>query len=251
MLNTHGYKDPPAINAPGVILVSLAVLVCVHIYRQLLSGNEDLELLLVFAFIPARYVASDASLGAFPGGFPAEIWTFFSHALIHGDWMHLLLNGIFMLAFGSAVARRLSPTGFLIFSFVCVLGGAVTQLIVNWGEMIIMIGASAAVSGQFAAAIRLLYGHEQGGSLFPATPVERGPAPLANVLRDQNALIILAVWAGMNYLSGTGAIDLSARSSGVAWEAHVGGFVAGLLLFGIFDRIWGPRLRSSSGPYIS
>ena len=246
MPNTPGYKEPPAISAPGIILVSLAVLVCLHVYRQLLSDDDDLELLLVFAFIPARYAVP----GSFPGGFPAGIWTFFSHALIHGDWTHLLLNGIFMLAFGSAVARRLSPAGFLLFNSVCVLAGAAMQLIANWGETIIMIGASAAVSGQFAAAIRLLYGHRERGSLFPAAPAERGPAPLANVLRDRNALIVIAVWAGVNYLSGTGATDPDAQGSGVAWEAHAGGFAAGLLLFGIFDRIRGPRPRSGGGPHI-
>ena len=96
--------QPRAINAPGVILVTLAIFVCIHLYRLALSDESAIEFLLQFAFIPARYTAPlDLSGGGFPGGVAADVWTFASYSLLHGDWGHLIINGLFMLAFGSAV----------------------------------------------------------------------------------------------------------------------------------------------------
>ncbi len=247
MDESDGQRQPRAINAPGIILVTLAIFICVHLYRLVLSDEGAIAFLLQFAFIPARYTAPlDLSGGGFPGGVAADVWTFASYSLLHGDWGHLIINGLFMLAFGSAVARRLSVTGFVVFSLLCAVVGALFTMMAQWGEVVIVIGASAAVSGQFAAAIRLIYGRPEETALFGGDVSNRAPASLSMVFSDPRALTVLAVWTAINFLSGAGAMNLTTNSARIAWEAHLGGFLAGLLLFGVFDSVFGRHRGQAS-----
>ena len=88
-------KQPaePIFNIPPVVVALVAVLVLVHLARALLlSPDDDLEFLLEFAFIPARYDSSVIPGGALPGGWGADLWTFVTYALIHGDIVHLGVN---------------------------------------------------------------------------------------------------------------------------------------------------------------
>ena len=77
-----------------------------------------MEFLLTFAFIPSRYDTSVVLGGVLPGGFGAQLWTFVTYALIHADWTHYGVNAVWLLPFGSAVARRFGALRFL-----CVLRG--------------------------------------------------------------------------------------------------------------------------------
>ncbi len=100
-------KREPLFNIPPVIVAVLAVLALVHAVRTLmLSEAQDIEFVLTFAFIPARYDTSSALGGVLPGGFGAELWTFVTYSLIHADWTHFGVNAVWLLPFGSAVARR-------------------------------------------------------------------------------------------------------------------------------------------------
>lgn len=212
----------------------LAVFVAVHLYRLTLSYDGDIDFLLRFAFIPVRYASTPEFGGiAFPGGVAAGIWTFVTYGLIHGDWVHLAMNSLWMLAFGSVVARRMGTTRFLVFNVACAAAGAAVMLWVLWGRPVPMIGASAAVSGQIAAALRLMYG---GGSIY-------APASIIDALKDRNALVFLAVWVGINLFVGLGAVSLGDMAGEIAWQAHLGGFAAGFLLFGVLDRLGRPERR--------
>src|SRR5207342_3680089 len=96
----------PVFNIPAVVTGTIVAIVLVHVVRTyVLNDLQDRAFIWEFAFVPARY---DSSLArdALPGGLPARIWTFFTYAFIHGDWTHLGLNAVWLLAFGSAVARR-------------------------------------------------------------------------------------------------------------------------------------------------
>ena len=82
----------PLFNIPPVVIAVLAVLVLIHAVRIFVfSEQQDIEFLLSFAFIPARYDSSVVLGGALPGG-GADVWTFFTYALIHADWTHLGVN---------------------------------------------------------------------------------------------------------------------------------------------------------------
>jgi membrane associated rhomboid family serine protease len=229
----------PLFNIPPVIIASLAVLAVVHLVRTLvLNEQQDIEFLLTFAFIPARYDTSVILGGALPGG-GADVWTFVTYALIHADWTHLGVNAVWLLPFGSAVARRFGTSRFLIFFAVTSAAGAALHLATHSGEQYPMIGASAAISGTMAAAVRFAF--QRGGPLGVfRTSEDRAyrvrAIPLSGVLRDARVLLFLAVWFGINILFGLGSFPVTGSEQSVAWQAHIGGFLAGLLLFSWFDR---------------
>jgi membrane associated rhomboid family serine protease len=230
----------PIFNVPTVVTVLIAVMVLVHGVREwALSPEEDNDLLWLFAFVPARYESSVFGAGAFPGGLAADVWTFVSYAFLHGSWTHLGLNSVWLLAFGTPVARRFGPSRFLMFFALAAAGGALAHLAAYSGQRVPMIGASAAISGFMAAAIRFAF--QRGGPLRLTgnnpDDAYRVPAlPLAAVLRDSRALAFLGVWFGLNLLFGLGSFGLG-NDQAIAWQAHIGGFVAGLLGFAAFDPV--------------
>jgi membrane associated rhomboid family serine protease len=238
-------KREPLFNIPSVLVAVLTVLVLVHGYTLLLSDEQKLEFLLSFAFIPARYDTSNVLAGMLPGG-GADIWTFVTYALIHADWTHLAVNAIWLLPFGSAVARRFGSSRFLAFFVVTAAAGAAVHLATHSGEQFPMIGASAVVSGTMAAAMRFAF--QRGGPLTLLGRADeesyRVPAvPLRGVLSETRVMLFVAVWFGINILFGLGSLPITGEEHQVAWEAHIGGFLAGLLLFSWFDPA--PRLPPS------
>src|SRR5215468_6440351 len=193
----------------------------VHAWRYfMLSSAEDLDFLINFAFIPARYDSMMLPAGTFPGGWGAEIWTFVTYAFIHADLTHIGVNGVWLLAFGSAVARRFGPLRFLAFFAVTAAAGAAVHLATHVGELVPMVGASAAISGFMAAAVRFAF--QRGGplSLFRVDDEEayRVPAaPLSVALRDMRILAFLAAWFGVNIVFGLGSLAIPGIEQAVAW----------------------------------
>jgi membrane associated rhomboid family serine protease len=229
----------PAFNIPGVIVALIASFVAVHLLREYVLSDFDRDYFdAMFAFIPTRYDSSLLPDGALPGGLGAEIWTFVTYAFIHGSWVHLGVNSIWFLPFGSAVARRFGTVRFLLFFAVTAAAGALAHLMTHNGENSAVIGASAAISGTMAGAMRFAF--QRGGPLGfwrdNDDAAYHVPAlPLVGVLRDPRVMLFLIVWLGINVIFGTTSIPLSGAGEPVAWQAHIGGFVAGLLLFSWFD----------------
>jgi len=231
----------PIFNVPPVVTMILAALALIQAVREfVLPEQSDLELLAWFAFIPARYDMTSLLEGAYPGGIAAAAWSFVTYALLHGDWVHLGLNAVWFLAFGTPVARRFGTRRFVAFFAVTAAAGAAMHLATHSGDQQPMIGASAAISGCMAAAIRfvfqrhgplgLLAGRDGDAYAVPAVP-------LGASFRDPRILAFLAVWFGLNLLFGAGPVTLVGEGQSVAWQAHVGGFLAGLLGFAAFDPI--------------
>ncbi len=218
----------------------LGMFFVVHLLREFVSAQMDLEIVLTFAFIPQRYAALANGQGSFlPGGGLADFWSFFTYMFLHGNWAHLTLNSLWMLAFGSPLAWRLGATSFVVFSLVLAAAGAALHLVIYWGELVPVVGASAAISGYMAAVIRFAM---SGPTIVPIGIREShryfSPAePLSQVLSNPRVLIFIAVWVGVNFIFGVGIIDISGSGSQIAWEAHLGGFLAGLLLFPYFDPV--------------
>jgi membrane associated rhomboid family serine protease len=228
----------PIFNVPGVLVATLAVLVLIHVVRSLLPQDADVDLLLLFAFIPARYDSNILANAAWPGGLGADVWTFVSYALLHADWMHLLFNAVWLLAFGTPLARRFGAARFLAFCAVTAAAGALAHLVTHFGQMLPMIGASGAISGAMSGAMRFAF--QRGGPLTFGGSAHSYRVPalsLVDSFRDPRVLAFLAVWFGLNLLFGLGAVSLTGNEQPVAWQAHVGGFVAGLLLFSWFDPV--------------
>jgi membrane associated rhomboid family serine protease len=118
--------------------------------------------------------------------------------------------------------------------------GALAHLVTHEHAIAPMIGASASVSGAMAAAIRFAF--VQGSFLSftrgDADAAAKVPAlSLTRALRNPRVLAFLAVWFGVNIIFGLGAISIGTEGASVAWQAHIGGFLAGLMLFALFDPV--------------
>jgi membrane associated rhomboid family serine protease len=229
-------------NVPLVVIATVVVLVAIHAIRMfVLTDAEDVQLLLTFAFIPARYDTDLLVGGSFPGGFGADLWTFFTYAFLHADLLHIGLNLAWLLPFGTALARRFGAWRYVVFMLVMSAAGAFAHLISHPGAAVPMIGASAAISGAMAAAMRFVF--QAGGPLGAwregETEAYRVPAaPLSTTLRDPRFLLFLVVWIGLNALFGLGTVSFGGeQGQEIAWQAHIGGFFAGLLLFDAFDPV--------------
>jgi membrane associated rhomboid family serine protease len=234
-------SSEPIFNIPAVVVATTGLMIAIHAARALILGIDspaDDELLRLFAFFPKRYELDRFGLDPFPGGLAAEIWSFVTYAFLHGDFLHLLVNCLWFVPFGSAVARRFGPMRFLLFFGATAVAGAVAHLIAHPGEGISVIGASAAVSGMMAACMRFAF-QPQGPIALWQQKDERAyhvPAlPLLSALRDPRILAFLVIWFGLNLLFGWGSLPIVGEGQSVAWEAHIGGFLAGLLLFSLFD----------------
>jgi len=239
-------RREPVFNLPPVIIAISAILVVVHVLRQFLSQETDLKVLLWTAFLPARYSHVPVLNGLLPGGFAADAWTFVTYAFLHGDAIHLAVNLIWFLAFGSAVAWRFGTLRFLAFSAVTAAAGSAVHLATHFNDIAPLVGASAAISGAMAAATRFAF--EAGGPLGAwrnsGPEAFKVPAsPLLVSLRNRQVLVFLGVWFLLNLLFGATSALTNLSEGSVAWEAHVGGFLAGLLLFPLFDPIRRPTLH--------
>jgi membrane associated rhomboid family serine protease len=222
------------------MIALLALLAIIHVVRVSLPLELGDWIIWTFGFVPARY---DLPLAdpQFPGGAGAAIWTFLTYSLLHADLNHIVFNGLWMLPFGSAVARRFGAARFFAFMAVTAIVGAAAHLATHQHEIAPMIGASAAVSGAMAASIRFAFSHGSFlafGRRGDAESATRVPAlSLLQALRNPRVLAFLAVWFGINIVFGIGSIAIGAPAQSIAWQAHIGGFFAGLLLFSMFDPV--------------
>ena len=219
----------PILNVPRVVVLAAAVMIGAQIVQNLLPDEESVQFLLALAFIPARYSGAAAEL---PGGYFTAVTSFVTYMFLHGGWMHLVVNLLWMAAFGSPLAKRLGDRKLLGFSGLCGIAGALTHLVFHFGEMTPVVGASAAISGQMAAALRFVFGAPMTGDIDLArAPLES----LIKTLTDRRILAVLGLWVVLNLVFGLGAVSIAGAEGSIAWEAHIGGFLFGLLCFGFFD----------------
>jgi membrane associated rhomboid family serine protease len=214
-----------------------------------LTVAQTNRMIALLAFNPLRYVPNTIPEAIMAGGWGPELWTFLSYAVVHADLNHLFFNMLWLLAFGTPVARRFGTWRFLVFCVVTAVAGAAAHLVTHWGEFSPMIGASATVSGAMAAAMRFVFQRHAPLGLFGSDERDAylvPAAPLWSMLRDPRILLFLAIWFGTNLLFGLGAIEMPGTQGAVAWEAHIGGFLAGLIGFALFDPV-----RRSKVPAIS
>ena len=165
-----------------------------------------------------------------------------TYALLHADWTHLSVNGLWLTAFGAPVARRFGAARFLALFAVTSIAGALAHYIMHPVDLTPVIGASAAVSGLTAAALRFMFqpgaplGAQSWYGRLPPDAAARQPAlSLGAAMRDRRVLQFAAIWFAVNLAVGLLAGPLGISDYGVAWEAHIGGFLAGFLLFALFD----------------
>lgn len=249
----------PILNLPTPVTVLLLVLLMVHAVRELtLAPATDLRVLLDLAFVPARWTlwwdpssaqavlnqagtAGSGDLGgalarlAVEEGGLARPWTALTYAFLHGSWLHVILNGVWIAAFGSPVARRIGGARFLGLAAVAAIAGAAAHLAAYRYSAAPLIGASAAGAGLMGASVRFVFAAPELQSMRDGVVLRQPALSLPRLLVERRALLFVGVWLVTNFLFGIGAGPVGITDANVAWEAHVGGFAAGLLLFPAFD----------------
>lgn len=228
----------PVFNIPRVVVAITAVLALIQAVTSLLLSDAQLGwVFATFAFVPLR-LTDPAALGfAWPGGVAGDVWTFFTYALLHGSWMHLGMNVLWLVAFGAPLARRFGPLRFIGFSLVGAAAGAAAHLMLAPQSGAPLVGASAAIAAQMAAAARFQFapGARLGGGYAMPDADFRRAMTIAQMLRNSRVLAFLGIWLVFNLVSGFLMAPAGVDASQIAWDAHLGGFVIGLLFFPIFD----------------
>lgn len=224
----------PIFNVPGAVLAVLTLMIAIHGGLTLLDPEFGEWLIISLAFIPARYAVMGTEL---PGGLAAAIASPVTHMLVHGSWAHLMFNGASLLAFGGGLARRTSGARFLLLSLVAGLAGAFLFWLLNQGLLRPMVGASGAIAGMMGATMRYFFSALDSGGFrqLREAPEAAAMMSLPVAMRDRRVQLATGVFLFLNMLA---FFDLGAPedAGGIAWEAHIGGYLAGFLCYGFFDR---------------
>lgn len=212
----------PLLRSPRVVNVIIALFVVVHVGSQFLSAEQYEYLIDNFSLVPEKVSNLDWNAAGVMALVP-----FVSYAFLHGDFVHLTFNSLWFLVFATAVVRRIGTSRFLVLSLLATVAAALTHLAFHWGSPVPVVGASGAVSGLMGAAFRFIF-------LDPATTPVWPPARLK--LTSRPVLLGSAVWIVLNVVLGVSGFTPDGFGRVIAWEAHIGGFLTGLLLFPLFDR---------------
>ncbi|MAW87620.1 MAG: rhomboid family intramembrane serine protease [Phyllobacteriaceae bacterium] len=217
----------PVFNIAGPALVMIVLCVAVHVMRvYVLTPDQDYALILRTAFVPLRHT----------GGFDLDVYAFLSpltYSLLHGGWLHLVINMVWLAAFGSPLAARIGWLRFLAFWAVTALGAVALHFALFPDDAVPLVGASGAISGMMAAAAR--YGFAVGRT----GGVRAFEGPLLSprqMLASRLVLSFLGIWFVANLITGLA----SPGGSPIAWQAHIGGFIAGFVAIPWLD----PRRRA-------
>jgi membrane associated rhomboid family serine protease len=251
----------PILNLPAVITLCVLALVGIHAARLLLSDESDFTLIIDWSVIPARWSVAfggtqvEEVMRSLREGVPEDTLTplmalaqyvlgngnegrpltALTYAFLHGSWAHVLINSVWLAAFGTPIVRRCGAGRFFILMAASAVGGAVFYAAINPLQVLPMIGASGAVSGLMAAASWFMFApaswHWEGRLTQPHERPRESPA---DMIRNRQVLIFLGIWFATNYIFAF-VQPLGLMDASIAWEAHLGGFLVGLLIFPLLD----------------
>jgi rhomboid family protein len=227
------HDDNPTRRQPIVTIALIVTCVLVYLWQSSLGPRQGAAAVYSFGFIPA-VVLGDATLPANLAVIPAGL-TLFTSMFLHGGFMHLAGNMLYLWVFGNNIEDVCGHGRYILFYLLCGSAAAFAQALPNPGSEIPMIGASGAISGVLGAYL-VLFPHARVYTLVPL-----GIVFFARI----KAGWLLGFWFVFQLLSGLGS---SSAEGGVAFWAHVGGFLAGVpLIWLLRDRSYRP-LRGARAP---
>jgi membrane associated rhomboid family serine protease len=174
-----------------------------------LSGGD--AFIMKWAFVPSRFLANPAG----------DFLTLFTSMFMHAGWVHLGGNMLYLWIFGDNVEDRFGHLKFIIFYLLCGLAATFAQLAFSMGSNVPNLGASGAIAGVLGAYILM----------FPQQQVK---VLVGRIVTPVSALIVIGLWFVLQFFSGFASIANTADTGGVAYMAHVGGFIAGFVLAFLF-----------------
>jgi membrane associated rhomboid family serine protease len=221
-----GPRREPVFNMPPAVLFIIAVCAAAYVLQAYVLTVDQNEIVLRYgAFIPVIYTGR---YGLDWAAFTSPL----TYAFLHGGFAHVAVNMIWLAAFGSPLANRLGTVRFLVFFALTGIAAAFFFFAVHPFTQAPLVGASGAISGMMGAAARFAFRMDRssGKAAFGGAPL-----PFRDVLRSRATVTFLAVWMVVNLVTGVigfvpGNVDQ------IAWEAHIGGFLAGFLGLRFFDR---------------
>lgn len=235
-------RRAPLFMVPAMVTALAGAISAISILVLVSPATAQAAAIWQLALWPQRAIAALGGNGDLAN---AAVLPLFGHALLHADWKHLGVNMLWLIAFGSPVARRLSafsfPGGrarawlvFAAFFFGAVAAGGVMQVALDSRLQGYLLGASGGVTGLLGGLLRFGFRTREQAVADPL-----GFLPLTH----QRLLTIAAVVVGLEILMGGLASKIGLAPANVGWEAHVGGFLFGLTMFPVFARLAAPPLR--------
>src|SRR5882757_8651777 len=194
-----------AINLPPALLWLIGINVAVHLVRSLLGEETDNALVMTFGLVSANYTGGGHDL-------LSQVLAPITYQFLHGGWMHLGVNMVTLAAFGAPVERLLGVRRFVLFYLSAGIVAGFIHILFFPGSTDPVIGASGAISGVFGGVLMLM---RYVGSLTSLLPVA-------------------GIWIALNVFFGIFGGTPGAAGEQVAWVAHIGGFVYGLVAIRLF-----------------
>lgn len=200
--------DDSARRSAPLVTYGLIALNLAFFFMELSSGDAFIT---KWAFVPSRFLAN-------PG---AEFLTLFTSMFMHAGWLHLGGNMLYLWIFGDNVEDRFGRIKFLIFYLLCGLAATFAQLAFSTGSNVPNLGASGAIAGVLGSYVLM----------FPQQQVK---VLVGRTVSPVSALIVIGGWFVLQFFSGVASIAATADTGGVAYMAHIGGFIAGFVLTFLF-----------------
>jgi membrane associated rhomboid family serine protease len=200
--------DDSAERTVPIVTYALIALNVLFFFVELSGGEPFIER---WSVVPRRLTQN-------PG---ADFITVFTSMFMHGGWLHLGGNMLYLWIFGDNVEDRFGHVKFLLFYLLCGIAATVAQVVASAGSTVPNLGASGAIAGVLAAYI----------ILFPRGQVK---VLMGRAVVPMPALVVIGLWIVLQFINGVGSITQSSETGGVAYMAHIGGFVAGLVLTFLF-----------------
>ncbi len=214
----------PGLHKPYAVWVLIAVNTFIFLVTAYLPPQALPIVFRLFGVVPARFSNPEwaAHLGFPQGG----TYTFLTYMFLHGSWLHLLLNMWMLWIFANNIEDVMGPVRFLAFYLLCGLAALGVHYAFNMDSPLPVVGASGAIAGVMGAYF-LLFPHARVVTLIPIFIIP--------YIVELPAVIFLGIWFLIQFFSGVSS-SLSQASAGIAWWAHAGGFVAGMLLISVFRK---------------
>jgi membrane associated rhomboid family serine protease len=217
-----GDDDSDRRFAPLVNYLLIAINILVFVFLQGMGGNEKFTY--AFSTVPAEILTGrDIAAGPLEPTPVPVYFTLITSMFMHGGWAHLLGNMLFLWVFGDNIENRIGHIRYLIFYLVCGIIASLCHVFVSGSDSLIpSLGASGAISGVLGGYLLL----------FPSRRVR---VIMGRGITTVPAFVALGIWIVFQVISGMGMLGGDETGGGVAYAAHIGGFVAGLALIKLFD----------------
>jgi rhomboid family protein len=211
----------PRRSFPVMTLILIGINVAVFVHQITLPGPAGDAFINTYGLVPAKL---SLALAGRHYTLEQALVPFFTCMFLHGGFLHVIGNMWFLWIFGANVEDRMGPLLYLMFYLICGIGSGISEVAFSWGSHIPSIGASGAISGVLGAYI----------ILFPKSRIlTLVPLLIIWFLWKVPAVIFIGLWFLMQFVSGVATLHMT-DNGGVAWWAHVGGFLLGMLLVNAF-----------------